>query len=342
MPSYRLYTGSYTMKGAHPGIHVLSFEKGILSVIDSDSSLTNPSYVLPVGDRLYAVEERMDGAAAAVFQTGGKGIEKRLGRYEAPGSLMCHICRRGPYLYASNYLAGSLAGLREEDGGLCCHIQHEGHSADPVRQKGPHVHSALPSPDGKRLLVADLGLDRLFQYEILADGGLRPWPAQPWLETAPGLGPRHFAFHPNGRWLYLVAEMDKTLLVCRHDPDTGVLAQTAEHSLRGSGCPPEALAADVHLTAQGDFLYASVRGSDRIFAFRVKGDGGVLEGLGDFPSGGKGPRSFALSPDGRYLAAANMESGNLALFPRDQATGALGQAEASLDLPLVSCVKWAE
>ena len=341
MSTYRLYTGAYTTGGGHAGVHALSWEDGALNVLDQDFSLTNPSYVLPANGRLYAVEEQRDAAAIAIFHTDERGLNL-LARYPVPGSAMCHICSNGTYLFASNYLAGSLVGIREATGALCCTVQHEGRGVDAVRQEGPHMHSALFSPDGKRVLAADLGLDRLFQYELAPDGSLTPWAAQPWVQAPPGRGPRHFAFHPNGGWLYLVAEMGKTLLVYRHDPAAGVLSQTAEHSLRGGGCPPHALAADIHLTPGGDFLYASVRGSDRIFGFRVSGDGGTLTEIGSFPCGGRGPRSFDLSPDGKYLACANMESGNVAVFSLDPAAGTLSGPLTRLALPQVSCVKWAQ
>lgn len=340
--TYRLYAGAYTGNSGGIGVHALKFENDILHVTSSDDSLTNPSYVLPAGDKLYAVEETLGKAAVAVFHLDPEGNLERPMRYEIPGSLLCHICACRQFLYASNYLAGSLVCVRMPDGHLCDVIQHEGHGANPIRQGAPHIHSALPSPDDQRLLVADLGLDRLFQYKIGQNGELTPWAIQPWVEVAPGQGPRHFAFHPNGEWLYLITEMGKNIWVFRHNKDNGVLEHTATHSLRKVHCPPEALAADVHLTADGRYLYASVRESDRIFCFAVKNNGATLEYSGDFDCGGNGPRSFDLSLDGKYIAVANTKSGNLAMFPLDKKTGALGQLKAETDIPSLSCVKWAD
>lgn len=335
---YRLFASSYTGGKPGDGIYALEFDGEQLRCRDVCAELVNPSYIQPDGDRLFAVEETENGAAMAIFET-EKGLALQA-RYETPGSGMCHVTRCGACLYGSSYAGGSITGIRWENGELCSFRQHEGQGPNAQRQEGPHAHSAQPSPDGQHLFVADLGTDRLYQYDIASGGELFPHEAQPWIQVPPGRGPRHFAFHPNGRWLYLVAELENSLLVYSYEPHESVLRPAGEYSLRGGNCPPEALAADVHLTGTGDFLYASVRGSDRIFGFQVKGDGGELEPAGNWPSFGRGPRSFDLSPDGRFLAIANQDSGSLALCSRDAASGAVDRLVAELSLPQVCCVKW--
>lgn len=338
MERYRLYTGAYTGNKPGNGVCFLEFDEKGLRVEKSWGPLKNPSYVQPVGDRVYAVEE--NAGEAAVVELPKDPREDRFQRFEIPGSGLCHISSCGPYLYASGYAGGCLTGLRKSDGEVCCFLQHSGKGTDPLRQEAPHVHSALPSPDGNRLFVADLGTERLYQYDIGPQGELWPHAAQPWVQTSPGQGPRHFVFHPNGGWLYLVTELDQSLLVYRHDRADSRLEFVEEHSLRGSSCPEGALAADVHVSPDGSFLYASVRGSDRIFCFRILRQGGKLEAAGDFSSGGREPRSFDLSPDGKYLAAANQKTGNIAVYPLNRETGEMEELAAELPIPMVSCVKW--
>ena len=337
METYRLYAGSYTGGAPGNGVYALSFGPEGLRVEESWGPLTDPSYVQPAGDRLYAVEELEGAAFVAELPKDGPG---GLRRFRAPGSGLCHISACGPYLYASGYAGGCLAGLRREDGEVCCFLRHEGSGPNALRQEASHIHSAHPSPDGKHLFVADLGTDRLYQYEIGPRGELTPHAPQPWVQVRPGQGPRHFAFHPDGGWLYLVTELDRSLLVYRYVREESRLEFVQEHSLRGEACPEHALAADVHVSPDGGFLYASVRGSDRIFCFRVLEGGGRLEPAGEFSSGGREPRSFGLSPDGKYLAAANQNSGNVAVFSIGKETGALEELAAELAIPRVSCVKW--
>lgn len=338
MGYYELAVGAYTGGKPGKGAHLLRFDEAGLHLVKSWGPLTDPSYLQPVGGRVFAVEEM--GGKAAVAELSLKRGEEGVRRFEIPGSGVCHITACGPYLYASGYAGGCLTGLRAEDGKTCCFLQHEGQGANPQRQERPHVHSAQPTPDGRHLLAADLGTDRLYQYDIGPKGELAPHAAQPWVETAPGQGPRHFAFHPSGEWLYLVTELDKSLLVYRYEPAESRLEYVEEHSLRGESCPPDALAADVHVSPDGGFVYASVRGSDRLFCFRTGEKGGRLTPAGDFSTGGREPRGFDLSPDGRFLAAANQTTGNVAVCPVDQRTGAVGAPAAVLDISQASCVKW--
>lgn len=335
MTPYRLWVGTYTEGDAHDGVYELGFDGKKLWTQNAWGGLTNPSYVQPVGDWVFAVEERDDGGVIAVLSPEYSTVHK----YPVPGAGLCHIAVCGDKLYASGYSGGCLVGLNAEKQ-LCCYLEHQGRGYCPDRQEKAHVHSALPTPDGRQLLVADLGLDKLFQYQINADGSLSPHREQAWVRTNPGQGPRHFVFHPNGRWLYLVTELDLTLRVYQYSSDGSLLEYQSEYSLR-SGYPCErALAADVHVSPDGRFVYASVRGIDRIFGFHVLENSGCLEPVGNWFSGGQGPRSFHVSPDGNYLAAANQISGKVVVFSMDSDSGRLSDTVAELSIPSASCVKW--
>lgn len=331
MANYRLWAGTYT-----DSIYTLDFDGKSLHIIQTWDGLVNPSYVQPVEGRVFAVEETAD-SGAILELISAEGISRR---YPVPGAGLCHITVCGGYLYASGYNGGCLTGIDRQSGQVICFLEHHGKGSRPDRQEKAHVHSAQPTPDGRRLLVADLGLDKLFQYQIGAEGALSPYSPQPWVQTSPGQGPRHFAFHPNGEWLYLVTELDLTLRVYKYAPELSQLEFQNEHSLRGGYDCDGALAADVHVSPDGHFVYASVRGTDRIFGFRTAENAGGLEPIGDWPSGGKEPRSFHLSPDGKYLAAANQTSGTVVVFPIDGASGRLGDSVAEVAIPAASCIKW--
>ena len=177
------------------------------------------------------------------------------------------------------------------------------------------MHAALPSPDGRLLLVADLGMDRLFRYVVGPAGRSRRTARSRGLRRARA-GAAPLAFHPNGAWLYLVAELERSLLVFRSAP--AGLQLTATHALRRATDGRYSLAADVHVTPNGRFVYASVRGGLHQ-AFRVLENGGRLEPMGRFSSGGKVSAQLAISPDGLY-ARRQIRIGQCDGFPRDAQT----------------------
>lgn len=334
----QLYTGAYTGDQPGEGVRCWRFDGAALQETGKYGGLRNPSYVLPVGKRLYAVEELPDRAGAACFSLDGNGGLSVLWQKEVPGAGLCHAAVAGDSLYVSGYAGGTLTAVDAATGRPAFYREFQGSGPNVLRQEKAHIHSSLTSPDGSRLLVADLGSDRLYQFVRDSQGSLRPDEAQPWFQIGPGQGPRHFAFHPNGKWLYLVTELDRSLLVFRYEANS--LQFVKEYSLRESRDPENSLAADIHVTPDGRFLYVSVRGPGCLCGFQIQGDGGELVPIGRFPAGGVCPRSFHISADGRFVAVANQEPGTLVIFPRKEESGLLGSALCSADVPDVSCVKW--
>lgn len=336
MDNYQLWVGTYTQGESRDGIYRLGFDGRALRVLESWGGLTDPSYLQPVGDRVYAVEELPAGGSIIELMPG----EREYRRWEIPGRGYCHICALGDRLYASGYSGGCLAGFDLKTLRPCEYLEHEGSGPDPERQERAHIHSAQPTPDGGGLFVADLGLDKLFQYRAGADGRLTLHSTQPFVQVPPGQGPRHFAYHPGGGLLYLVTEMGQTLRVYRYESGRQALEFLNEYPLYETAPAREDTAADVQLSPDGGHIYASVRGLDRIFCFRAAGAPGVLEALGAFPSAGACPRSIGVSPDGRYLAAANQLSGNVAVFSLEDGAGLPKAAAAEIPIPGAACVKW--
>ena len=249
---YQLFVGAYTGDVPGTGVMSLGFDEERLWEISSAGGLTNPSYVYPEREHLYGVEELPD--TASVFRLGidQEGRFTQFERWEVPGAGLCHVVPVGPCLFVSGYAGGTLTGLGKSDGKTCYYNEFQGCGPNVLRQERAHIHSAQASPDGTRLLVADLGSDKVYQFVLQKDGSLEQDKTQPWAATGAGQGPRHFAFHPNGEWIYLVTELDRSLLVFRYEDHR--LEQTAQYSLREPGDPESSLAADVHVTADGRFF----------------------------------------------------------------------------------------
>lgn len=335
---YELYTGRYTGEPSEDGVCSWNFDGAVLRRKKQFGKLINPSYVLPHGDRLYVVEEILDRASVACFSVDNKEESSVLWHKEVPGAGLCHCAIIGNSLYVSGYTGGTLTGLNASSGQVMFYKEFSGHGFNTLRQEKSHIHSAQPTPDGSRLLVADLGTDRLYKFVMDAKIGLMLDEEQPYFQVRAGQGPRHFAFHPNGKWLYLVTELDCSLLVFQYQNNR--LNQVGEYSLREKGDPDSSLAADIHVSPDGKFLYVSVRGPGCLQGFEIQKENGLLNPLGRFSTGGWCPRSFHISPDGRYVAVANQELGTLEVFPRENTNGQLGKLLCCVEVPHVSCVKW--
>ncbi len=251
MKTYQLFASGYTASQPGEGVVLLELSGPELKKVCGWKGLINPSYVLPVGDCLYGVEERP--GQASVVRLSLDPPHGEVQRFSVPGSGLCHLSSQGGNLYAAGYAGGTLTGLKAETGELCAFLQHQGHSANPARQEKAHVHSSLPSPDGKELLAADLGLDRLFRYRVGENGALALNPAEPWAEVPPGQGPRHFAFHPSGQWMYLVNELEKTLYGFRYQGAEKKIQFIGEYDI-SKPATEGSLAADVHFTPEGSWL----------------------------------------------------------------------------------------
>ena len=201
---YELYTGRYTGEPSEDGVCSWNFDGAVLRRKKQFGKLINPSYVLPHGDRLYVVEEILDGASVACFSVDNKEESSVLWHKEVPGAGLCHCAIIGNSLYVSGYTGGTLTGVNAISGQVMFYKEFSGHGSNTLRQEKSHIHSAQPTPDGSRLLVADLGTDRLYKFVMDAKIGLMLDEEQPYFQVRAGQGPRHFAFHPNGKWLYLV------------------------------------------------------------------------------------------------------------------------------------------
>jgi 6-phosphogluconolactonase len=345
--SYFGYVGTYTGPESK-GIYVFRFDaaSGKATTPELAGETNNPSYVAihPTGRFLYAVNEISDYKGAKDGAVSAFAIDKKTGRLtllnqvSSRGAGPCYVSvdKTGKFVLVANYDAGSVAAIRVlKDGKLgdpSAFVQHNGHGTDPERQERPHAHQILPSPDNRFAIAADLGLDKLLIYKFdLKKGTLLP--NQPaFAEVEHASGPRHFAFTPDGRFVYVLEEMKSAITAFSYDAKQGAL-----HKLQDIAALPEDYngrkeAAEIEAHPSGKFLYASNRGRDDIAVFSIGADG-KLTNVENVLTQGKTPRGFALDPTGSYLFAGNQESNNIVVFHIDPQTGRLKATGQILQVP---------
>ena len=369
-----LYVGTYT-EPADDGKEIVPAGQGIyVFELDMDrrqalfrqvlNETRNPSFLAAEGSRLYACGEREDCAHAAAYRREKDGTLTFINSVDGEGAGSCHgvLCPDRRLLLVSNYVSGSVTAFSlAPDGSILgpkAVRHHHGRGSNLSRQESAHVHSAAVFPGGDYAAVADLGLDAVFLYgldmeedekgrdvfceeERGAEGKTVKWQARSQVRTAAGEGPRHMVFSGDGRHVYLVTELGNHLVhfTCGRGP--WQMRESLELLPKGYERTPWTLAADVHMTKDGKFLYVSCRGYDKIAAFGVDKDG-TPRHRGSFGCGGRGPRNFCISPDERWIAVANQYTGNVAVLPRNTVTGEPGEPVMEIAVPQAVCVVWTE
>jgi 6-phosphogluconolactonase len=350
-----VYVGSYTIGGAGrgEGIHVYRLEaSGKLEFERVVRGVVNPSFLAFDAHfrRLYAVNEveGIDGGAVSVFALDPlTGEPVPLNRRSSRGSLPCHLIidRAGRFVLTANYGSGSVAVLPIcEDGRLgdaVDVVHHRGSGVNPSRQEGPHPHSVTFDPGGRFLFAADLGLDALMAYRLDGRcGRLYPRPEAE-VRTPPGSGPRHMAFHPGGRYAYVIHELDSTVGVFSYNPALGQLTRLQTLSTLPPGFQGQNSCAEVKVSPSGKFLYASNRGHDSISIFSVNTGTGRLAAMGHELTRGRTPRGFIIDPTGSLLLVANQDTGSVVSFHIDSRSGSLTPTghEAQVPAPVCPIIK---
>src|SRR5262245_14819474 len=349
------YFGTYTNTGKSQGIYCykLDLATGNLTSVGVTEGVKNPSFLAihPSGRYLYAVSEVPDvdgkpGGAVSAFSLDRKtGQLKPLNNQPSEGAGPCHVStdKTGKVALVANYNSGSIASLPiKADGSLdkaASAIQHEGSSVVPNRQAGPHAHSINVSPDNRFAVAADLGLDKLLVYKVdPATGKLTP-NDPPFVKTPEGGGPRHFAFHPSGRFAYNCNEIKSSVTAYNYDVSKGALTE-----MQTITTLPEAVdrnsTAEIQVHPSGKFVYCSNRGHDSLAIFSVDEKTGKLTAAGHQKTGGRTPRNFGIDPTGAYIVACNQATDNVAVFKVDQSTGKLTQVGDMVNVPAAVCVKF--
>jgi 6-phosphogluconolactonase len=347
------FIGTYTTRGSD-GIYAYAMDTstGALERIGSTTGIDNPSFlaVHPRMEHLYSVSEvrdyrgRHSGAVAAYAIDRKTGTLTHLNRQPSHGVGPCHVNvdRTGRFALVANYESGSIAVFPiQPDGSLgeaTEAIQHNGSSVNKQRQKGPHAHSINLSPDNRFVFAADLGLDKMLVYRLDTTKGKLELHQEAGVKS--GAGPRHFDFHPNGKYAYLINEIDSTMTAFAYDEAGGRLTELQTLSTLPAGWTGSTSTADVHVHPSGKFLYGSNRGHDSIAIYSIDEHTGKLKPTGHESTQGKKPRNFAIDPSGTFLFAENQDSDTIVTFRIDARSGKLQPTGAVTNVPSPVCLKF--
>jgi 6-phosphogluconolactonase len=354
---YFVYIGTYTRESSTSrGIYAYRFDAATakLTAIGLAAETINPSFlaVHPNHRFLYAVNEignykgQKSGGVSAFAIDRATGKLTFLNEVASGGADPAYITvdKTGKYVLVANYTGGSIASFPVlEDGRLgeaSAFVQHTGHGTNPERQEAPHAHSIDLSPDDRFAIVDDLGLDETLVYKFDNTKGSLTLNTPPFAKANPGAGPRHFAFHPNGKFAYVLTEMGNTVTAYAYDRAAGTL-----NSLQTISTIPKNFTklnedAEIEVHPSGKFLYASNRGHDSITVFAIDQNKGTLTLVEYASTKGASPRSFEIDPTGKLLFAANEKSDNIVVFHIDQKTGRLTATGKVLDVSQPVCVKF--
>jgi 6-phosphogluconolactonase len=350
-----LYIGTYTAS-EDDGIHVYRMDgrSGELTFSSKMPGVENPSFLAlhPDGSHLYAVNEVSEtalgpgGGVSAFSIDADTGELTFLNQRSTQGAGPCHLSvdAEGKFVLAANYLAGSLAVLPIRSAGSLGEatdvVQHKGSSVNVTRQQGPHAHSITPDPAGRHFFAPDLGIDRVMVYRLdTGQGRLVPHDV-PWVQARPGAGPRHMTFSPDGRFAYLINEIDTTITAFAYDAARGTLTEVTTVSAIPDGYEGRISGADVHVAPSGRFLYGSIRHQNSIVAFEIDQGSGDLRYVGHESSRGSVPRNFAIDPTGTFLLVANQGSDTVVTFRIDQDTGKLTPTGEDVHVPRPVCLRF--
>jgi 6-phosphogluconolactonase len=346
---YVLFIGTYTGSGSK-GIYVYRFDAatGTAQWVSNTDSSNNPSFlaVAPDGKHLYAVNETggaQPGHVSAYAFDRASGQLHLLNTQPTGGDHPCYISvdRSGKWAVVGNYSGGSLTALPiAKDGTLNPYaqlVQHTGSSANKERQEKAHVHAAVFSPDQRYLFSPDLGTDKLtiYKFNPAAQEPLQP-AITPFTTSTAGNGPRHFTFSPNKKFAYLVEELSGTVAAFKYA--AGKLTFLQRISTHAADYKGAKGSADIHLSPDGKFLYASNRGDANSIAIFSVAANGRLQLKGIQSTMGVHPRNFMIEPTGNYLLVANRDSDAIVIFKRSAKTGLLRDTGRRIEVPKPVCL----
>ena len=349
-PGRLVYVGTYTGKGSE-GIYVYRLDPstGALTSVSKTAGLENPSFLAidPKGRCIYAVREsgRQGGAVVALSRNSTTGELTILNEQPSGGQGPCYVTvdREGRFLLVANYGSGHVAMLPIADDGrlqpATSVVQHEGSSVNPNRQKGPHAHCVVLDAANRYALAADLGIDKVMVYRPDFEHGKLLPNDPPFVRSEPGSGPRHIAFHPTGKYVYVIEELSSTIAAFTYDADAGTLKPFQKIGTLPEGFQGTSTCADIHVHPSGRFLYGSNRGHNSIAIFAVDDKTGGLRLLGHEPTQGKTPRNFAIDPSGTFLLVANQDSDTIVTFRINQDLGALMPTGQVCRVSMPVCLK---
>lgn len=328
----------------------LQADTGTLTAVHKTEGVQNPFFMAVSPDQrfLYSIHAENFGGSnpeqvAAYRLDARSGKLELLNRQSTRGTASCYVevDSTGKSVLVANYSSGNVTSYSvQTDGSLSepvSFFQHAGTGCDPARQKAPHAHCFVISPNNQYAYAADLGIDQILCYSLDAATAKLTPSTQPFVRTPPTAGPRHLTFHPNGKCLYVINELANSVTRYDHLAESGMLIERQTISTVPEGFDGVSHTADVKITPNGKFLYGTNRGHDSVAAYRIAEDG-ELSLIEITPSLGKGPQNLAITTDGSLLLCANMPGNNLAVF-RIGADGTLSSTGSPIEITGPSCIR---
>lgn len=347
---YWVFFGTYT-GGKSEGIYRSEFDPatGAMTPAELAAKTTNPSFLAihPTNKFLYAVGESGGGAGVTAFSLDpATGALAKLNDQSAGGNGPCHLSvdGTGKCLVVANYGSGSCGALPiKADGTLgkmTSFHQHAGKSVNPGNQEGPHAHSATIDAKSGFAIVADLGIDKLLVYKLNPEKALLEGGDTNFVATPPGSGPRHFAFHPTGKFAYACGEINSTILSYTYDGAGKLVPVNVASTLPGGKPVKGNSTAEVQVHPSGNFAFVSNRGHNSIAAFRIDPKTGGVTPIGHLTGGVNVPRNFAVDPTGKWIVVANQEGNDAVVFSWDAEKGEGSRIGTRIEVGKPVCVKF--
>lgn len=346
-----VFVGSYNDDKNKEGIYIYELDTltGVLNRLSSVKNILNPSYLTlsANGKYLYACSETKTVNAGSISSFAFNPQDQTLtfiNTQKSGGDNPVYVAlhKSEKWIVNANYSGGSVAvHPLAEDGSIKPATQiitYSDSSVNKARQDHSHIHSSVFSPDNDYLFLPDLGADKIRIYQF---NGLQNQPLQPvriqFIKTAAGSGPRHLTFHPNGIFAYCIEEIAGTISVYKYKK--GKLGHIQDIVTHSDQYKDKFGSADIHISPDGKFLYASNRGEENNIAiFSIQKDG-TLKTIGYQSTLGNHPRNFSLDPTGKFLIVANMNSGDIIVFKRNIITGLLTRVGTDIKVASPSCIK---
>lgn len=344
-----LIVGTYTKSCQSDGIYTYSFDTstGDFELKSKTENIFNPSYVTISADNkfLYSVNEYANESSVSSFGFNSKtGKLTFLNNQNSKGANPCYIINDDKNVIVANYTGGSLAVFSKNSDGTIAPakqvLQQYGNGPNKKRQESPHVHMVQFSPDKKFVFANDLGKDKMYIYKYNAISKTKVLAIIDSVSVKAGSGPRHLTFSPNGKIVYLLQELDGTLTVYKNEK--GKLSKFEETTVVATDFKGETSAADIHISPDGRFLYATNRGTaNDISCFEIQKDGRLLfkERTSTL---GKGPRNFTIDPTGNYLLVGHQYTNNITIFKINKQTGSLTDSGKSINMCSPVCLVFTE
>jgi len=337
---FNLLVGTYTNTCQSNGIYVYEFDasSGGLKLKNSSENVISPSYLSVSADNkfIYAVNENGTQSAVSSFSyNSASGKIKLLNTNASLGADPCHLINDDKNVIVANYSGGNIVVFKKKPNGSLTEvqqiIQHEGKGPNAARQEKAHVHMVVFSPDKKFVLSNDLGLDKVFIYKYNPNSTNEMLTLKGSVDVKKGSGPRHLTFSKDGKFVYLVQELDGTLTTFSYDK-TGNLKLIAETSILPKGFTGGTGAAAIKISPDGNFLYVSDRvDANSISVYKILKTG-AIELVEQQSTLGKGPRDFAIDPTGNYLLVGHQYTNDIIIFKRDKKTGKITDTGKRIEL----------